>query len=220
MKDVRLKDIPFIQTTDPDDVVFNFVMGAAETSVKARAIALHTFDALEPEVLDGLSTIFPRVYSIGPLQLLLNQIEENGLKSIGYNLWKEDRACLQWLDTKEPKSVVYVNFGSITVMKADQLVEFAMGLANSNISFLWIIRPDLVTGLEESRSSMSKCCFSGKGCLGGSRWASTRIQEARLLDRHQAKSPDEDAAVCSELGPTSIKLCSYFRHIKPKSMQF
>ncbi|KAB5519214.1 hypothetical protein DKX38_023533 [Salix brachista] len=41
---------------------------------------------------------------------------------------------------------------------------------------------------------MSKCCFSGKGCLGGSRWASTRIQEARLLDRHQAKSPDEDAA--------------------------
>uniref|UniRef100_A0A6N2L8V7 anthocyanidin 3-O-glucosyltransferase n=1 Tax=Salix viminalis TaxID=40686 RepID=A0A6N2L8V7_SALVM len=146
MKDVRLKDFPFIQTTDPDDVVFNFVIGVAETSVKARAIALHTFDALEPDVLDGLSTIFPRVYSIGPLQLLLNQIEENGLKSIGYNLWKEDRACLQWLDTKEPKSVVYVNFGSIAVMTADQLVEFAMGLANSNISFLWIIRPDLVTG--------------------------------------------------------------------------
>ena len=146
MKDVRLKDFPFIQTTDPDDVVFNFVIGAAETSVKARAIAFHTFDALEPEVLDALSTIFPRVYSIGPLQLLLDQIEENGLKSIGYNLWKEDRECLQWLDTKEPKSVVYVNFGSITVMTADQLVEFAMGLANSNISFLWIIRPDLVTG--------------------------------------------------------------------------
>uniref|UniRef100_A0A6N2MPC3 anthocyanidin 3-O-glucosyltransferase n=1 Tax=Salix viminalis TaxID=40686 RepID=A0A6N2MPC3_SALVM len=146
MKDVRLKDFPFIQTTDPDEVVFNFVIGAAETSVKARAIALHTFDALEPEVLDGLSTIFPRVYSIGPLQLLLNQIEENGLKSIGYNLWKEDRSCLQWLDTKEPKSVVYVNFGSITVMTAAQLVEFAMGLANSKISFLWIIRPDLVTG--------------------------------------------------------------------------
>uniref|UniRef100_A0A6N2L827 anthocyanidin 3-O-glucosyltransferase n=1 Tax=Salix viminalis TaxID=40686 RepID=A0A6N2L827_SALVM len=146
MKDVRLKDFPFIQTTDPDDVVFNFIMGAAETSIKARAIALHTFDALEPEVLDGLSTIFPRVYSIGPLQLLLNQIEENGLKSIGYNLWKEDRSCLQWLDTKEPKSVVYVNFGSITVMTAAQLVEFAMGLANSKISFLWIIRPDLVTG--------------------------------------------------------------------------
>eukprot|EP00258_Populus_trichocarpa_P012566 XP_002322563.2 7-deoxyloganetin glucosyltransferase isoform X1 [Populus trichocarpa] len=146
MKDVRLKDFPFIQTTDPDEVVFNFAIGVAETSVKARAIAFHTFDALEPEVLDGLSTIFPRVYSIGPLQLLLNQFEENGLKSIGYSLWKEDHECLQWLETKEPKSVVYVNFGSITVMTADQLVEFAMGLVNSNIPFLWITRPDLVVG--------------------------------------------------------------------------
>ncbi|XP_061954620.1 7-deoxyloganetin glucosyltransferase-like isoform X2 [Populus nigra] len=118
----------------------------AETSVKAQAIAIHTFDALEQDVLDGLSTIFPRVYSIGPLQLLLNQIQQDGLSSIGYNLWKEDSECLQWLDTKEPKSVVYVNFGSIAVMTAEQLVEFAMGLANSEISFLWIIRPDLVTG--------------------------------------------------------------------------
>ncbi|KAM7486952.1 hypothetical protein LguiA_002961 [Lonicera macranthoides] len=47
---------------------------------------------------------------------------------------------------KEPNSVVYVNFGSITVMTPDQLVEFSWGLANSKQTFLWIIRPDLVTG--------------------------------------------------------------------------
>ncbi|XP_011010107.1 PREDICTED: 7-deoxyloganetin glucosyltransferase-like isoform X2 [Populus euphratica] len=146
MKPLQLKDYPYTRRIDPDDFPFNFVMQAAETSVKAHAIAIHTFDALEKDVLDGLSTIFPRVYSIGPLQLLLNQIQQDGLSSIGYNLWKEDSECLQWLDTKEPKSVVYVNFGSIAVMTAEQLVEFAMGLANSEISFLWIIRPDLVTG--------------------------------------------------------------------------
>lgn len=146
MKPLQLKDFPYTRTIDPDDFPFNYVMRAAEASVKARAIAIHTFDALEQDVLDGLSTIFPRVYSIGPLQLLLNQIQQDGLSSVGYNLWKEDSECLQWLDTKEPKSVVYVNFGSIAVMTAEQLVEFAMGLANSEISFLWIIRPDLVTG--------------------------------------------------------------------------
>ncbi|KAJ6870215.1 7-deoxyloganetin glucosyltransferase-like [Populus alba x Populus x berolinensis] len=146
MKPLQLKDFPYTRTIDPDDFPFNFVMRAAEASVKAHAIAIHTFDALEQDVLDGLSTIFPRVYSIGPLQLLLNQIQQDGLSSVGYNLWKEDSECLQWLDTKEPKSVVYVNFGSIAVMTAEQLVEFAMGLANSEISFLWIIRPDLVTG--------------------------------------------------------------------------
>jgi UDP:flavonoid glycosyltransferase YjiC (YdhE family) len=42
--------------------------------------------------------------------------------------------------------VVYVNFGSLIVIKAEQLVEFAMGLANSKHPFLWIIRSDLVIG--------------------------------------------------------------------------
>jgi len=146
MKAIQLKDFPFIRTTCENDLSLNFVIGVAETSVKAQAIAFHTFDALELDVLDGLSTIFPRVYSIGPFQLLLNQIQDDGLKSIGYNLWKEESECLQWLDNKELKSVVYVNFRSITVMTAEQLVEFAMGLADSKISFLWIIRPDLVIG--------------------------------------------------------------------------
>ena len=37
--------------------------------------------------------------------------------------------CLDWLNTKSRGSVVYVNFGSITVMSAEQLVEFTWGLA-------------------------------------------------------------------------------------------
>jgi UDP:flavonoid glycosyltransferase YjiC (YdhE family) len=78
--------------------------------------------------------------------LLLEQVDEDGMKSIGYSLWKDENESLQWLDTKEPKSAVYVNFGSIIVMTAEQLVEFAMGLADSNHSFSWIIRPDLVIG--------------------------------------------------------------------------
>ncbi|KAI3952377.1 hypothetical protein MKX01_005244 [Papaver californicum] len=41
---------------------------------------------------------------------------------------------------------MYVNFGSITVMTTQQLVECAWGLANSKHNFLWIIRPGLVVG--------------------------------------------------------------------------
>lgn len=55
-----------------------------------------------------------------PPQLLLNQIkeqEEDGmLSSIGYNPWKEETECRQWLNFKEPKSVVYVSFGNVVVM--------------------------------------------------------------------------------------------------------
>jgi hypothetical protein len=50
--------------------------------------------------------MFPPIYSIGPLQLFLNQIPDNDLKSIGSNLWEEEDGCLEWLDKKEPNSVV------------------------------------------------------------------------------------------------------------------
>ena len=42
--------------------------------------------------------------------------------------------------------MIYVNFGIAIVVKKQQFIEVAMGLANSNHPFLWIIRPDLVTG--------------------------------------------------------------------------
>ncbi|KAF8021264.1 hypothetical protein BT93_G1634 [Corymbia citriodora subsp. variegata] len=149
MKGIRLWDLPtFVRTTDPDDVLFNFTMDAVERAYTASAMIFHTFDALESELLNALSSMFPRIYAIGPLSLLLNKLvkEDSPLKSIDCNLWMEDTECFRWLDLKEPKSVLYVNFGSITILTREELIEFAMGLANSKHPFLWIIRPDLVRG--------------------------------------------------------------------------
>ncbi|CAN6720643.1 unnamed protein product [Malus baccata var. baccata] len=127
MKNIRLGDVPsFLRTKDPKDIML---------------------DVLMHDVVDALSTLLPPVYSIGPLYLQLNQIPaDNKLNLIGSNLWTNESECLEWLDSKEPNSVVYVNFGSITVTTAEQLTEFAWGLANSNMTFLWVIRPDLVGG--------------------------------------------------------------------------
>ncbi|THG03243.1 hypothetical protein TEA_024181 [Camellia sinensis var. sinensis] len=101
----------------------------------------------EGDVLDALSAMFPSVYAIGPLQLQLNSsILDGELKSIGSNFWKEETECIKWLNTKPPKSAVYVNFGSIIIMSPQQMAEFAWGLANSNQTFLWIIRYDLLVG--------------------------------------------------------------------------
>lgn len=147
MKGIRLRDIPsFVRTTDPEDFMLKFVKAETERAKKASAIVLNTYDALEHEGLVSLASMLPPVYSIGPLHLLLNQVTDSDLKLIGSNLWIEESGCLEWLDSKEPSSVVYVNFGSITVMTSDQLTEFAWGLANSDQTFLWVIRPDLVAG--------------------------------------------------------------------------
>lgn len=51
---------------------------------------------------------------------------------------------------KETNSVVYVNFGSTTIMSPEKLVEFGWGLANSNHQFLWIIRRDLIVSDSET----------------------------------------------------------------------
>ncbi|XP_052200651.1 7-deoxyloganetin glucosyltransferase-like [Diospyros lotus] len=147
MQGVRLKDLPtFIRTTDPNDIMIDFVIYEISRARTASAIILNTFEELERNVLDPLSLIFPPIFPVGPLHLLADRLQDEDLKLIGSNLWRDDINCLQWLDSKEPKSVVYVNVGSIAVMKPDQLVEFAWGIANSNQPFLWGMRPDLVEG--------------------------------------------------------------------------
>nr|AYC63483.1 UDP-glycosyltransferase [Scoparia dulcis] len=147
MKNIRLRDFPsFIRTTDPDDIMVNYNILQTANALRAKAVIINTFDELEKDVLDAIRQRFDQVCTIGPLQLLEHEIENPDVKSIGSSLWKEDDACIEWLNQKAPNSVLYVNFGSITVLSPNQLLEFAWGLANSNQNFLWIIRPDLVSG--------------------------------------------------------------------------
>ncbi|GAB2240254.1 hypothetical protein Droror1_Dr00020772 [Drosera rotundifolia] len=150
MKNMRLKDFPsFLRTTDPNGFMCTFVEQETEATNAAAAIIINTFHLFEQDVLSALSSfLVPPIYSVGPLQLMVDNIldEKDPVKSFRSNLWAEEYACFKWLDKHEPGSVVYVNFGSITVMTPKQLIEFAWGLANSKKPFLWIIRPDIVAG--------------------------------------------------------------------------
>ncbi|KAB1220553.1 UDP-glycosyltransferase 85A3 [Morella rubra] len=119
-----LKDASYF-TNGYLDTVIDWI--PAEGASKASGVVIQTFDALEREVLDALSPMFPHLYAIGPLQLLLNQSLDDPLKSIGCGLWKEDTECLHWLNSKAPNSVVYVNFGSLVVMTAEQLADLVEG---------------------------------------------------------------------------------------------
>ncbi|KAI3820377.1 hypothetical protein L1987_07923 [Smallanthus sonchifolius] len=148
MSGIRLKDIPpFVRVIYPgDEYMVQFLCSQVERAKRASAIIFNTFDELERDVLDSLASIYPPCYGIGPLHLLEENYVDKSLASIKSNLWKEEPECLKWLDSQAPSSVIYVNFGSITVMTPQQLVEFCWGLAKSNYPFLWIIRPDLVIG--------------------------------------------------------------------------
>ncbi|AES74875.1 putative 7-deoxyloganetin glucosyltransferase [Medicago truncatula] len=168
LENFRLKDLPdFIRITDPNDSIIEFIIEGAGTAHKDSAFIFNTSDELEKDVINVLSTKFPSIYAIGPLSSFLNQSPQNHLASLSTNLWKEDTKCLDWLESKEPRSVVYVNFGSTTVMTTEKLLEFAWGLANSKQHFLWIIRPDLVIGGSLVLSSEFKNEISDRGLIAG-----------------------------------------------------
>ncbi|XP_030442040.2 UDP-glycosyltransferase 85A5-like [Syzygium oleosum] len=150
MKNMRLRDMPhFIQITGSNDTLFNFLVDIGNKTSDVTVTIVHTFEALEPDVLHALSSMIPRVYTVGPLHLMLNRIAQEksfASKHIECNLLEEHNERLQWLDLKKPKSVIYVNLGSIASVTHQQSVEFAMGLADSDQCFLWVLRPDAVNG--------------------------------------------------------------------------
>ena len=98
--------------------------------------------------MTGVQTCALPIYTVGPLHLHASLMVPAGtsLDGLGSNLWKEQDGFLEWLHGHGPNSVVYVNYGSTTVMTNKQLLEFAWGLADSGCPFIWNIRPDLVKG--------------------------------------------------------------------------
>ncbi|CAL5058850.1 unnamed protein product [Urochloa decumbens] len=138
----------FLRTADPNDFGLRFNESEANKCVEAAgALILNTFDALEADVLAALRAEYPRIYTIGPLGTHLHRTLHDGAdSSTGLSLWKQDAECLAWLDTQAPRSVVYVNFGSHTVLTPEQMAEFAWGLAASGHVFLWSVRDNLVRG--------------------------------------------------------------------------
>ncbi|XP_035835147.1 UDP-glycosyltransferase 85A8 isoform X2 [Helianthus annuus] len=149
MNNIRLRDFPsFIRTTDINDILLNYLVTEAEALTRGSVVVLNTFDALEKDTVNLLTASMPRIFTVGPLNLMQQHVQDERVKQLGSSLWKEDVTCIHWLDTKDPGSVVFVNYGSITVLTKEQLIEFAWGLANSKKDFLWITRPDIVCGNE------------------------------------------------------------------------
>ncbi|KAK7263346.1 hypothetical protein RJT34_30934 [Clitoria ternatea] len=70
----------------------------------------------------------PLVCPVGPITQVGSIGHENGAE------------CLAWLDKQEPKSVLYVSFGSGGTLPQDQLNELAFGLELSGQKFLWVVR--------------------------------------------------------------------------------
>ncbi|KAK6933077.1 UDP-glucuronosyl/UDP-glucosyltransferase [Dillenia turbinata] len=146
---LRGRDLPsFCRHSDVSNRDVQLVLTATQASSRAHALILNTFEDLDAPLLSHIRRHFPKVFTIGPLhshlKYRLSRAATTWAPSNGNSLWEEDKSCIPWLNTMPFKSVIYVSFGSITVLSKDQMFEFWHGLVNSGKPFLWVIRPDSI----------------------------------------------------------------------------
>ncbi|KAG6578551.1 UDP-glycosyltransferase 83A1, partial [Cucurbita argyrosperma subsp. sororia] len=118
---------------ETEKILFQVCLRNNKAIEAADWVICNTVYELEAEIF----SIAPRILPIGPL-LASNRLEN----SVGH-FWPEDSTCLKWLDQYSPRSVIYVAFGSFTVLNNTQFQELASGLEVTGKPFLWVVRPDI-----------------------------------------------------------------------------
>ncbi|KAJ0083743.1 hypothetical protein Patl1_31330 [Pistacia atlantica] len=136
---LRFKDLPS-NTFDDLDPTLQLIAILSNIG-SSSAIVWNSMDCLEQSSLAQYQQQFrvPNL-SIGPMHKIASASSSS--------LLEEDSSCILWLNKQGHNSVIYVSFGSIASVDAKELTEMAWGLANSNQTFLWVIRPDPDNGAE------------------------------------------------------------------------
>lgn len=99
--------------------------------MEAKGIIVNSSLALEAKVLKAVAEghftsdiSAPEIYAIGPVV----SIKKGG---------SQKHECIKWLDLQQPKSVVFLCFGSRGSFELAQVKEMAIGLERSRQRFLW-----------------------------------------------------------------------------------
>nr|GMC56239.1 UDP-glycosyltransferase 74E2-like [Ipomoea batatas] len=144
MPPLGLNDLPsFVRNKSSYSSLLRFVLSRNLNTQKADWLLFNTFDELEKEVLEWMASQFPlKVIAIGPLlpsMYLDKRVRDDD--NYGLSLFKpNNNDCMEWLDSQETGSVVYVSFGSLANLKDEQMCEVAQGLIQSKCKFLWVVR--------------------------------------------------------------------------------
>lgn len=151
----------YLQATDTSTVVHRIIQKAFEDVKRVDFILCNTVHELESETISALHQKQP-TYAIGPI------FPTGFTKSlVPTSLWSESE-CTQWLNTKPRGSVLYVSFGSYAHASKNDIVEIALGLLLSEVSFVWVLRPDIVSSDETDFLPVGfeeKIKISGRGLI-------------------------------------------------------
>nr|GLL47788.1 UDP-glycosyltransferase 74E2-like isoform X1 [Ipomoea trifida] len=138
LPELEFSDLPsFSYFADIVEEVTEFNISQAANMPKADCFLINTFHSLEDQVVEWMADKWA-VKCVGPLVPVFHKTLHDE-KQDRINLFELDDeiSCIEWLDNREPKSVVYVSFGSIVVLTEEQMEHIAWALAQSNKYFIW-----------------------------------------------------------------------------------
>ncbi|WVZ68500.1 hypothetical protein U9M48_017434 [Paspalum notatum var. saurae] len=132
---IRLSDLePLVHNKRAVKYVLETISGVRN----AQCLLFSTMYELEISVIDSLRSLLAcPVFPIGPCVPYMT-LEDLHTMSNGEVSSQSD--CFSWLDSQPVNSVLYVSLGSFVSVSASQLDEIALGLAASEVRFLWILR--------------------------------------------------------------------------------
>ncbi|CAA2958575.1 UDP-glycosyltransferase 86A1-like [Olea europaea subsp. europaea] len=123
----------------PESTIIHTIIFIGFEEVKsADFIICNTVQELEAEAVLALKENQP-FYAIGPIcptDFSTNTVPRSLLS---------ESDCTEWLKTKSPGSVLYVSFGSLAKTDEHVILEIAEGLFLSEVNFLWVLRPGIVS---------------------------------------------------------------------------
>ncbi|KAE8661171.1 UDP-glycosyltransferase 73D1 [Hibiscus syriacus] len=110
-----------------------------EAEMSAFGVVINSFNELEQGCVEMYQkAISKKVWTIGPVSLCnrinLDKFERGNKASIN------EQKCINWLDSKKPRSVIYACLGSLCRLVPAQLIELGLGLEASRHPFIWVVR--------------------------------------------------------------------------------
>ncbi|TVU12103.1 hypothetical protein EJB05_45730, partial [Eragrostis curvula] len=109
-------------------------------SAEADGVIMNTFLEMDPEYVAGYAAARKmKVWTVGPVSFYHQGVETLATRGSSNTIVDADE-CLRWLDGKEPNSVVYVSFGSVSQAGPKQVVELGLGLEASGYPFILVVK--------------------------------------------------------------------------------
>ncbi|CAN6449149.1 unnamed protein product [Victoria cruziana] len=137
---LKYEDLPSLLSA-PDSIPGYYHMLLNQFRNTADAMLLNSIEELEADVLHAMAEFLP-FQPVGPMMpMAFLDPHASGQTVHEADLFEGARAddeLVAWLDSRPPRSVVYVAFGSLATVAEAEMLEIAAALRALGMPFLWV----------------------------------------------------------------------------------